>query len=1142
MSQYITESEITHHTFFRLVHCDVETQLDLEYISTHFPLDVDIEYIKNESKNELKNIKNDVDIPVLYQYNKVKNKKYIIDKSLPICTTRARNRILRNEYNPTGFIKIIYPNNNYSLSYSRPPEFINIGVYCVYCKQYGPMMHNNNCSCPEKNSLFFTFEGLIKNIFNIIDNQQCVNLLHTIEEITEINYTDIMNKNFPDDRSVISFNSIKSKKSSLRTIDEDNMSMASSIKKYKEFKINDTTMYKKIYERFYEKFPNDFNIIFGEYYQSNDPIEYMNLFTNIKLINVIQMYKKESKGYFYGPLSFTYASEDGKYCTIRLFDNGMIFFISNPCIVENLYLSFIDKVNKLFDNKVLKIRSVEIRSLFSSLNIINYNLIKNDDEYLETDNLEYNQFDIKHLDIEKLFNYLYPSSKSSPMIVRNNEYFIKYNTSYDTICFKYHAILENKRIYIQFYNSNYNFTSGPYKITVQIFSQGHVQFNFCHCDEKDPVNYTYNDIVSKNKNFVTTFDNINYEFNNIKKLLLHYINLFIKMDSSILIDAPLKKISNKIYNTISGILPYAKRKKFNVGDKVNLFNDTYMKWSKSIGIVTEIIKHKKLNNEYIVQLKNMNLKVKYKNLRRSDSNNDQVCRIKENGVYKVPIPYSFYGKCSGGLTQYINPLGICSRSDNRYYPTCSEVDEDWIINFLLHSFTKEEMDIYNIDIESIEKNEYDKYTGTFQHNCVKIGSIIKAYINGTYINVKIIDKYKTHGLGNDENKVIYKVIPIDYSDNIIEITGEQFHKMYIENRYFKGIMNFGLSEDLIKKYLIDCFRHYQLSYNTNYIYPSLELSSNKVFNKLLNKITNYKLNFQYLNNKNIINLLKYNYTCYIIPNDSILTFIFNYEKGIYHFNNGNITLLSSTSSMNENMIIPGYLYKNKFYALNHSNDLYNMFPSFVVSPSLYSSNKFLIQFIKNKFTENCSIHFINHEKQKYYKWTSDIQKIICVQAIKEYHNNWTLGIFKPSYDPNLNTKEPKETKETRDNTKDIKEEEIIDNEPMRNPDDLIVDNNDNEYYKLFDNVNINYIPNINPGTYLNIKVNVMLNGIIHPYVKVVNIEKVPQQMFKGYTETKKIINTILYPINTNIFISGLWILGNFKTTILENNEGLLVAR
>ena len=150
--------------------------------------------------------------------------------------------------------------------------------------------------------------------------------------------------------------------------------------------------------------------------------------------------------------------------------------------------------------------------------------------------------------------------------------------------------------------------------------------------------------------------------NDVYNLICSHIKESLTIDPLILYDAPMKKVSDKIYPTVLGILPYAKRKKFIVGDKMNIFDDKLFKWLSTPAVITDI--RTETNNQfpnlsdkiYIVSYKNKLLKLKHRNLRRSDSNNDQVCRLKENGIYKVPIPYSFYGECSGELyTIYLSP-------------------------------------------------------------------------------------------------------------------------------------------------------------------------------------------------------------------------------------------------------------------------------------------------------------------------------------------------------------------------------------------------------------------------------------------------------------------------------------------------------
>src|SRR5690606_37563335 len=134
---------------------------------------------------------------------------------------------------------------------------------------------------------------------------------------------------------------------------------------------------------------------------------------------------------------------------------------------------------------------------------------------------------------------------------------------------------------------------------------------------------------------------------------------------------------------------------------------------------------------------------------------DQVCRILNKDISKMPYPYSFYGLCPAGFTHYIPPMGDNSRSDNRFYPCSIDIRTkyNWIIQFLLHGYTDDELVEYNINTDA----EYDKYSGIIVEKYTKVGANIRANIDGKYRNVKIIDKYKTHGRGSDNNKVIYKV-------------------------------------------------------------------------------------------------------------------------------------------------------------------------------------------------------------------------------------------------------------------------------------------------------------------------------------------------------------------------------------------------
>ncbi len=1077
--------EIIIHTFFMSVETHIEKRLDLFDIAQKFPLDV---ILKNN---------------VLYHVETNKE----IGFSTKICTTRTKNKILGCHSNiPYGFNSIQLPKSTLLLRYSYPPEFIPIGAYCISCGKLGPEHHTFFCELPTKNSLFFTLEGFIQNIFNFKNDCLETEAINAYLEILE----NLSNIKYSDTDSIMSARSVKT---SLRTIDEDNISMASSAKKYKEYKVKNPEFYKESYKMFYMKYPKYFEVIFPDKFENLinvNPENVLKIKTILKLSNIYSLYKKEIKGYFNGPLLFTFTNGLGKSCTIRLSDNGNISFISNPWDSQNLYLMFIERLNKCC-NKII-VKNTDIKSLFASFSILNCDIINN------------GQYDIKHIDLLKFYKYLWPRNGESPRIISEGLSFI---SSGEGVWYRYTVKMDkptDKKMYINFISCDPVRgieSTGPYKISVQLFSQGHVQFNFCYCEEKDNVN-----VLIKNQDSNPTYNYVSIEdklelvvgiVNDVKKLLIHYMNIFVKNDPTIILDAPIKHISDKIYPTIPGILPYAKRKKFVVGDCVNIFNDQCFKWTKSEAVVVDVLPgKKKCDNEYIVKYKNNNIIYRHKHLRRSDPNNDQVCRLKENGISKIPVPYSFYGNCSGGLTQFINPLGVCSRSDNRFYPSCNEINDEWILNFLLYGPTPQELDMHNINTHEIMENGYDKYSGTLDSSVVNIGSTALVFLHGIdgYRYVKILDKYKTHGLGNDENKVYYKVIDSE-SDQLYDIIGTDFHPKYIESRYFCGVLNSGLPIDIIKALIIECFKSMGLIYNSD----PFGLGTENRYKKILKNFSPKIYEIDLLNNKNITGLQREKFSCFFCPRSSIRSWLILHNDFLYLTDNTSVYLLCNSPIVSnvfkdfylgENgisyLIIEGQYDNFSFYSMKILDNKLGIDLNKIVeilqdvntvvelyNPSIYGTSIDKISFIKNNFDSDFDIYF--YGETMIFKWTENIRKMICVQAIKEYNKNWTVGLIKDSTTPGFTS-----------------------------------------FYKLFEDINLQSL-DVSYGSYVNLKINIMLNGEIHPNIKVVDPEIVSEENFRGFRKTKKHIETILFPINKNIFISGLWISGALQKKITEDTLG-----
>jgi hypothetical protein len=344
----------------------------------------------------------------------------------------------------------------------------------------------------------------------------------------------------------------------------------------------------------------------------------------------------------------------------------------------------------------------------------------------------------------------------------------------------------------------------------------------------------------------------------------------------------------------------------------------------------------------------------------------QVCDKTNEGIVIRPNPYSFYGKCPGGLSQYIDRIGVQSRKDNKFYPTCTKVTdgksnqtsrnrkevENEVVDFILNGLDEEQLEEANInpDVEvymhgvSIK----DKYAGTFKPGTIDIGNTITFWddILQGWSDATLIEYNKSHGLGNDLNHtsfilqrdadittcqcVIEKKGKQSKRDTSqcslhIEVRGEQFHPKHRESRNFAGLNNLFPDEEERKEFLISCAK------KLNLVKPDIQIQKadvsvqNSVLKKLGQVIGIEKGSFVSVVTgvdpfieKNIINLTKQAYEAVLIPDDAIrcLLFIVDNENEQYLIDpydkvrrvniNFNVEL--------ENTIIDGYITeKNDFY-------------------------------------------------------------------------------------------------------------------------------------------------------------------------------------------------------------------------------------
>ncbi len=786
MQEPFALNKFEHHTFLASIHTKVlGGVLNLKKLAVEFKMDVEL----NKERTM------------------IKQNSLIIDKSVKICSTRSKNKQVVP--NTNGFVKLSYPDDQESMYYTNPPDIIPIDCYCRYCDKEGPYAHCNYCKKPKKNQLHITIDAFIDSVYSGPYKVRG----HLAEY--SVAFCQILKENKIDS---------------------------------KNYKANIDEIIKNLPSELYE------NLFISD-----------RRHMSISLSDILVLTKKDKDGKFFtGPIMIKYKLGT-KNVTMRIRKNGNVELISNPWYSKYTYQDILKKINDT-SQKVEFIEG-DIRTFFSSVNLFNY------PNYT--------------LDLMKVFQYLWPITTTYPKYQIGKGYYIF--SENENILYKYEIKTDKNsksRLYIELVKcirQDNEIIVGNYKISVQLFAQGHLQTTFGYYSDNAP-----------KYNLDEQFDIIQNLFVEVQQLFVYYLSKLILVEKDLVVSKEKKKVSKKIFETVIGIMPYAKRKKFRIGDKCNVFNYGKKVWSTTEWIITnvetvevkeseldigaELTKEEEEANEAKVdkedkvleelpfynvadidmptldilvpnstssnQLNQPNQpnqpnkifeimytleissskktkkikKCRHSDLRKVEPNNDQVCRLNENGIPRQPYPYSFYGSCPGGLDQYINPIGLISRSDNNFYPfseTVSADDEKWIINFLLNGFTRYEIIKGFFDKM---KNGVDIYCGTFKPGTALIGSIVDIQhpTSNEFVNVQIIDKNKTHGLGNDNNNVIYKVTAVDGIDclhgldnmdmldildeddeslkNYFEITGANFNKHYLENRYFRGIMNMNIDQ------------------------------------------------------------------------------------------------------------------------------------------------------------------------------------------------------------------------------------------------------------------------------------------------------------------------------------------------------------
>ena len=494
---------------------------------------------------------------------------------------------------------------------------------------------------------------------------------------------------------------------------------------------------------------------------------------------------------------------------------------SNPWSMDDLYKIVLERANLLKLSVTVNIRStfskltttkqINIDALVSYLWPMDNGIIKYNDVRKELDSQ--NSISYKNKDTNQTETYLYTYKSSGR--------------------FDFNKIHVSKKTYEQ---SNFIFTIAIFPKVIQITTS---------------LNYDNKEI---------TKENFSTEIDNFVKFLEYHLgrvdNLFLDtFDDGVLRYYTMNTIRDTAYDKGKIILKNNNLVASVVGKNVNVFNEKTMSWLPDLYKIISIDKDQEYN--VIVKSKTEKLSVKFSNLRLIKDKPGNSIKGKDDNF---PEPYSFHGSCPK-INEYIEPWGVQSYADNLYYPVCSDSKHiNNIKNYILDGISTPDLIKNQID----NKNQIDKFSGTFIPNTIKIGSVIRLKNNKF---VKLIDVIKD-GLAPN-NKNIFVVV--DKNNRKSKISGFDIDPLYRENRYFSGLNNIFESKEQIKDFLISVGVEYGML-NPVYNFSKIDNSIEKEYEHYLTSVLLNELNISEIDMDYslVFEVPKHSINCVIISNGSKL--------------------------------------------------------------------------------------------------------------------------------------------------------------------------------------------------------------------------------------------------------------------------------
>lgn len=525
--------------------------------------------------------------------------------------------------------------------------------------------------------------------------------------------------------------------------------------------------------------------------------------------------------------------------------------------------------------------------------------------------------------------------------------------------------------------------------------------------------------------------------------------------------------------------------------------------------------------------------------------------------------------CPGGLNETVNPVGLRSRKDNKFYPVCEKIkdrntaDKD-TINFLLNGLNEKQL--YEADIDpSAEFELYgekleDKYAGTFRPGTIDRGNKItfwnKDESNPKWLEGIIIDYKKDHGLGNDLNYVKF-IVDVDADENEddefqltkkYEVYGEQFHPKHREKRNFEGLNKLIPDKEKQKQFVISCAK------KLNLVKPSIPLmevsnknrdkilqSLNKLFKKQFDFSTSLRKIKPFVKN-NILELSKNYHLAAMIPSYGIRCLLYleneNEQYVISQEENVMSVTVVSSDDIPSKTLIEGYITETKlFYPIdliyyegkllttdyiNYSNDgrlylLQNIVSNFNTSMSYSNSIKILPPLGRSAvgIDESDSFNaFVGPSSEK-----TNLLKFV-----KNNIENNNIIFINKHYDSNLliwlnNVPHLKIVLQL------VKKHEKRKHTWYMG----LIDDNDNKHVLL--SIPISLDKSYEEGDYVKFKINMMSNGIINEYNPYIDITKSSEEYSKDIEDTINSINLIMYSVEKDVFMNtNKWEFPSIKKT------------